>query len=91
MIAAGEALPDHIANAPDLPLDLILYYNAFVTLDTCRVNSMSVGQIPWTAIDQFCSRHQITGDMEEDMHYFIGELDATYRKYVDDNSDKGTK
>lgn len=88
MIAAGEDLPDHIANAPELNLDLILFYNAFVTLDTCRTAAFGVGQIPWTAIDQFCARHEIRGDMEEDMHYFIGEMDTTYRAYVEKNSEK---
>lgn len=88
MIAAGEDLPDHIANSPELPLDLILYYNAFVTLDSCRTSSFGVGQIPWTAIDHYCVRHEITGDIEEDMHYFIGELDTAYRQYVEKNSEK---
>lgn len=88
MLAAGETLPEHLAEGPELALDLVLFYNAFTTLDNCRVSGFDVGRIPWDAIDRYCVKHDITGDMEDDMHYFLGCLDDAYREHIEKKKPK---
>lgn len=86
-IQAGEDLPEKIKNAPELLRGLVLYYNAFQDLSSCRNLGMSLGPIPWDAINGYCLTYDITGEQREDMFYFVNVMDSVYRAHVD----KGTK
>lgn len=50
-----------------------LYYYAFADLDTCR--NFEMGQIPWTAIRQYCDAYDIQGDARHVMHEVIVKVD----------------
>lgn len=80
----GRAPPEAIANAPTLKPYLQFYWDAFLELDTCRPLGMSsVGQIPWTAVNEYALRHGIT-DLD-DFDYLLAiirGIDAVYRNYV---------
>lgn len=87
----GIDLPDHIKNAPDLLVGLELFYNGFQELTTCRQLGMSLGPIPWTAIDQYCVRYDIDGMQREDMFFHVEALDDTYRNEVEKKASKKGK
>ena len=84
----GLALPDNVRLAPSLLGGLDAYYLAFMQLTTCRPVSEIVGPIPWTAINQFAIRHDITGDDFDDLVYLIGEMDDTYLKWCEQRSER---
>lgn len=91
MIRDGVDLPDHLANAPRLTAGLELFYNAFQDLASCRSLGMSLGPIPWTAIDHYCQRFDIIGLQEEDLFYHVEKLDKTYRDEVEKKAAKKGK
>lgn len=74
-------IPKEILNAPELLPGLELFYAAFNDLHTCRPVGMAEGQIPWTTIDLYCERYDITGDQREDFFYHIRELDHAYLEH----------
>lgn len=92
LLRDGMPLPEHIQNAPELTHGLVLYYNAFQDLSSCRSLGMSLGPIPWTAIDQYCQRHGIKDEQYDDMFHHVNELDEAYRAHVEaEAKKKGTK
>lgn len=91
MVRDGAPLPDHIQNAPTLTNGLQLYYNAFQDLSSCRAIGMSLGPIPWTALDQFCERYEIDGDQREDFFYHVSTLDEAYRGHLEKQAEKRRK
>lgn len=68
-------------NAPILLTGLEMFYSAFASLSTCRVQGLGVGDIPWTAISAYCDRNGIKGDQASDLFYFVRVLDAEYQKH----------
>lgn len=86
----GRAAPEAIANAPTLKAYLQFYWEAFLELDTCRPLGMSsVGQIPWTAVNEYALRHGIVD--VDDFDYLltmIRGIDAAYRTYVREKTSK---
>lgn len=57
---------------PDIgPFDF--YFDAFQELSSCRVNSMGLGPIPFTASIQYSSLYEI--EDQEDFHYLIRTMD----------------
>ncbi len=77
----GLPLPKKIAAAPELKIELQLFYQGFLDLNSCRVYG---GGLPWSALDQYCARYDITGEQREDFFYYLGELDKAYLKYFGD-------
>lgn len=86
MIRDNVELPDHIKNAPELLHGLELFYNGFQDLSSCRSVGFSIGPIPWTATDQYCTRFKIRGDQRDDFFYYVELMDEAYRAYVDKKS-----
>lgn len=62
-------------------MGLEFYYQAFVELNSCRMQGMSEGPIPWTAIEQYCQLKDITGHQKEDLFTHIEEMDAAYLQH----------
>ena len=48
---------------------------AFVQLRTCRPIGMGVGPIPWTAVDAYCERHGIRGELRFVFEHCVAALD----------------
>lgn len=71
--------PKAIANAPSLSVGLGLYYEAFSELETCRGDWG--GPIPWTAIDAYCRRMEITGDQFSNMVAHIRAMDRAISEW----------
>jgi hypothetical protein len=74
-------LPSKIENAPALLPGLDLFFGAFSALGCCRSIGFGDGEIPWTAISEYCDRNGIDGDQRTDTFFFIRELDHEYLMY----------
>ncbi|WZB35695.1 tail chaperonin [Enterobacteria phage FtMidnight] len=77
---AGQALPDRIANAPELQIGLQLYLQAFFDLDSERSHSMGVTPIPWSSIATYARAFEFDEEQTEDLFYFIRKLDQEHTK-----------
>lgn len=87
-VATGRELPEFIANAPELPAHLSLFYDAFHSLHSCRDMGMSVGMIPWDKIQMFADYHELDEEQAWDMHFFLSRMDAAYLKWQKENLGK---
>lgn len=43
---------------------------------------MSLGSIPWTAINEYCREHRIEGELRGDMFHHVRALDNAYLEYI---------
>jgi hypothetical protein len=69
-ISEGRPIPDNVV-PPDLDDGLLMYWQAFTELDSCRPASMSgVPRIPWTAIRAYAQWLGL-GAEEEDRFFFL--------------------
>lgn len=59
-------------------MGLEMYYEAFTELSTCRNAGMSVGPIPWTAIDRYGQRYGFQGDGFDYLVRMVRALDDTF-------------
>tara|TARA_R110000772_G_scaffold75731_1_gene164121 strand:- start:73 stop:384 length:312 start_codon:yes stop_codon:yes gene_type:complete len=85
-MATDRELPEFIANSPELPAYLIMYYDAFHSLHSCRDMGMSVGMIPWDAVHKYAVAMELDEEQTDDLHYFLTQLDLAYVKWQKDNS-----
>ena len=53
-------------------------WEAFNALDSCRVNAMSVGRIPWTAVQQYAEAHKLDEEETWTLHEVIQHLDSLF-------------
>lgn len=82
-------LPQKIAEAPDLFEGLLLFFQGFSELSTCRQVGESAGPIPWLAINEYCAYHHLVDEQREDFEWFVTRLDAEYLKYIREKSKPG--
>lgn len=89
----GVALPKAIRNAPMLRVGLDFFYAAFWDLTNDRDEGMGEGGIPWTSIDRYAIRHDISDiDDFQRLVGLIKYMDIGYRKFMDKKQkDKITK
>ena len=74
----GMAIPDKIANAPDLLPGLEMYWIAFSDLTTCRSEGMDEGRIPWTAVIRYAEWLKLNDEETDDFVTLIKAMDETY-------------
>ena len=84
-----QPYPDSIRKAPELDLGLGLYMQAFLDLDSSRLNGMSMGRIPWLTIYDYCDRIEVVGDQRIDLIYCVQALDAWYVEWHREKDGKG--
>lgn len=80
--AQRRPLPDFVRDAPELLPGLEFYFNAFLALTTCRINGFGMGQIPWTAVNDYCKAYGINDEQREDLQYIIRKMDEEYIKLL---------
>jgi hypothetical protein len=80
--AMNAPLPNKILNAPSLERDLILFYEAFWDLHSCRQIGSAEGPIPWTAIYMYCEQYEMYGEQREEVFYHVKKLDGVYLDHV---------
>ena len=76
----GEPLPDRIENAPELQFGLYFYLQAFIDLDSERVNGMSKGAIPHSAIRKYAKWARLDKLSEYCLLHHIRVMDADHLK-----------
>lgn len=79
---SGQPIPRVMAEAPELTLGLQLYMDAWYDLSTCRSSGMSAGPIPWLAIYEWATLHELDEDQRELLHAYIPAMDATYFEHL---------
>lgn len=82
---------DVLAQSPKLDSDHRLYWDAFWELSSCRLSAMSIGQIPMTAMFEWCYFYEYT---REESHFFVQVLrllDAGYMKTVTERQKSAAK
>lgn len=77
----AEGRPGFWDNQPPLLHSEQEVYDAFWELGTCRYIGMSMGAIPFTAIDAYSTRHGIDGEEFERFNYLIRRLDRLWIKH----------
>lgn len=91
--AAGQPIPERIANAPRLMPGLDLYLNAFFDLDSERTHGFSLSPIPWQSIYNYAKAWEFDKEQLEDLVYFVRKLDLAHlnrlrKKQEADNAKK---
>lgn len=88
---SGRDIPDRLKNAPELPLDLQFYFEAFCELNSCRSVGFAPGPIPITAIFAYAEHYGVTGFEEQDLIYYVQVLDRKFLEFADKKSKQQTK
>lgn len=55
-----------------------LYLRAWMDLDSSRQFGLSIGPIPWAAVEQYCRANDYDEEMSEDVHYLVRSMDDAY-------------
>lgn len=84
----GRAVPQKIAEPPPLPHNGVLYYQAFSDLDSERHIGMSVGRIPWSAVETYAAVNEFDPYQTHALHYVVGKLDAVQLRHIHSASKK---
>lgn len=73
----GQVIPALQTRVRPLP-HLVFYWNAFFNLTTERSSGFGLGPVPWSAIDGYARRYQVTDEAQFDVLVrFIRAMDAT--------------
>lgn len=84
----GTPLPQRIQNAPQLAFGMQMYFSAFMDLTSCRQIGMSLGPIPWTAVNDYALYLGLDEEQSEDLHLFVRALDNEYMSHHNKKSAK---
>jgi len=87
-LQSRHPLPKRIQEAPSLEQHLVLYYNAFWDLNSCRSVGFGYGHIPWTAVTEWCIMNGLDGEQYHSMHRYIRSMDGVYLKHHSKDSKK---
>jgi hypothetical protein len=76
-LRAGRDVPDGFTECPSISPDEVFYWSAFTELSRDRPTGMAAGEIPFSSIDRFATRHGISDiDEFERLRGIIRALDA---------------
>jgi hypothetical protein len=74
----GRIVPQAIANKPTLQAGNDLYLQAFYDLDSERQIGMSVGRIPWSAIEHYATLIELDYHQRYSLHRLIVSMDRAH-------------
>lgn len=78
----GLPLPKKIQDAPELYFGSLLYYDAFLELNTCRPSGWGIMPIPWTAIIAYADEHGLLGEQRESLLSIIRQVDQKWLEHL---------
>lgn len=78
--SGSEKARARLESCPELEVWLLPVWNAFQRLGGDRQMGMSLGPIPWTAIDRYAIRYRI--DDFEDFEHMLSAMDAVYLEHA---------
>lgn len=79
--AAGRDVPAFLKR-PDLEPGLDFYMVAFNELSTCRQMGMSVGPIPWDAVQAYADSFGLDDETADTLLRMVRALDAAFLAHV---------
>ena len=62
-------------------MGLELYFTAFMELSTCRAFGFGAGPIPWSAIRDYATAHELEEDQTQELFFFTMRMDRAYLEY----------
>ena len=74
-----------MADAPEMPEHLLVYWTAYEELSSCRQYAGMSGvptAIPWTAISEYAIRHRFAGEAFDDLVTIVREMDRAYLNHA---------
>jgi len=74
----NEPIPERIANKPELLKGLNVYLQAFLDLDSDRLNEV----ISWSSIITYAGYYGFDFEQTEDLIFFVREMDTAYLKHM---------
>lgn len=80
-------MPPEIADAPEVPLGLGLYYDAFWDLSSSRSFGLAAGPISWTVIVDYARAYGLDEVQTDDLIYYVREMDNVW---LDHHKPKGS-
>lgn len=63
---------------------------AFYDLNSCRSSGFGAGQIPWTAVNDWCNAHEIFGEQRATVQEMLKHLDLAYLQILREKDPKPT-
>ena len=75
-------MPKAILDRPPLKRHLLIVWEAFFALSGDRQMGMSIGPIPFMAIDRYAARFGIAGEEFERFHALLTAMDAVHQRHV---------
>lgn len=73
-----------MAERPAVPYRLVMFWNAWCELGSCRPPAFSgVAPIPWTALDRYARRHGWTDDEFEMLRVIVQALDDEMSEHAE--------
>jgi hypothetical protein len=82
----GHAIPQRIADSPQIALGNELYIAAYIELDTERSKSMGSESIPFSAILRYAKYVELHADEISDLVYVIRKIDNAMIKYSNEKN-----
>jgi len=80
MAAAGMDVP--ALDKRPVMIGLSWLWEAFMDLTTCRAIGMSIGPIPWTAIQTYAESERLTPEETWTLHQVTRHLDHVYLEHM---------
>lgn len=90
-LRSGQPLPDKIENKPELKLGSYFYLQAFLDLDSERINGMDIGQIPHSKIRDYAKWAGANEEIEYCLLHHIRVMDADHIKKMKAKQDKESR
>lgn len=86
----GRPLPDRIENAPELKFGSYFYLQAFLDLNSERINGMGIGEIPHSKIRDYAKWAGASFEVEYCLLHHIRVMDADHIKRMTEKQKKET-
>lgn len=77
-VAAQRGDPNPFPDKPVLSSAFYFYWVAFQDLNSVRTAGFSIGPIPWTAVDRYAHRHELSNEEFDLLWAIISHVDNTY-------------
>lgn len=85
--------PRFLRDKPELACGLELFFEAFLTLCTCRAIGMTAGPIPYTAVLEYAKHHDLDRETADLLWLHVSQMDNEYLRYHQESrsSDSGSR
>lgn len=82
-LRAGKPIPKKLEDPPEIWPHNVLYFNAFLDLNTSRALGFGAGPLTWTAIHDYCIANGFDVEQYENAHFFLRQMDTVFLGLMD--------